>query len=117
MGVISIEDLKPGMVLAADVKDRNGRVLLAAGGEITEKHIRIFRMWGATGADVEGVAREQIASEAAAAIEPAMLQEAEGQIRELFARTNMEHPVVKELFRLATLRIVHQRMKGTGHGG
>jgi len=116
MGVISIDDLKPGMVLAADVKDRNGRILLAAGGEIAEKHIRIFKMWGATGADVVGVAREEIASQAAAAIDPALLQKAEGEMMDLFARANLAHPVMKELFRLATLRNVHNAMKGKGHG-
>jgi hypothetical protein len=105
------------MTLAADVKDRNGRVLLAAGAEITEKHIRIFRMWGATGADIEGVAREQIISQAAAAIDPALLREAETQIASLFGRANKEHPAMNELFRLATLRTVEKRMKGARHDG
>ena len=35
MGVINLESLESGMVLAADAKARNGRVLLNAGSTLT----------------------------------------------------------------------------------
>ena len=37
MGTVNISGLEPGMVIAADVKDRAGRVLLGAGKEITDE--------------------------------------------------------------------------------
>ena len=104
MGMINISDVRPGMVLAADVQDRNGRVLLAKGVEITEKHVRIFKMWGVTEADIQGVALEDVAAQEAATSDPAVRQKAEEAIQKQFQFADCEHPGMKELVRLATLR-------------
>ncbi|HEC20225.1 MAG TPA: HDOD domain-containing protein, partial [Gammaproteobacteria bacterium] len=55
MAILNLQDLKPGMVLAADAKHHSGRVLLAAGTELTEKHLKVFHTWGLTEADIDGV--------------------------------------------------------------
>ncbi|NVL91299.1 MAG: hypothetical protein HWN69_10000 [Desulfobacterales bacterium] len=115
MGIINLEDIQPGMILDAEVKDRSGRLLLGAGSEITEKHLRIFKMWGVTEADIRGIEKEEIAVETAAEIDPLLLQEAEAQGRELFHHTDLEHPFIKELFRLFTLRMVRQKSGGDDH--
>lgn len=54
MTVLRLESLNPGMVLSRDVCDRKGRVLLPAGAELTEKHLRIFQTWGVVEADITG---------------------------------------------------------------
>ena len=46
MSHISIDQLKPGMVLATDVTDTNGRLLLSKEQSIAHKHLTIFKMWG-----------------------------------------------------------------------
>jgi hypothetical protein len=43
---LSISQLKPGMILATDVTDTNGRLLLSKGQSIAPKHMNIFKMWG-----------------------------------------------------------------------
>jgi hypothetical protein len=48
MPYVSIDQIKPGMVLAADVLDTNGRMLLSKGKGIEANHINIFKMWGVT---------------------------------------------------------------------
>jgi hypothetical protein len=106
MGKINVGDVRGGMVLAADVLDRNGRTLLAKGVEVSDKHIRIFKMWGITEVDIQGVALEDVAAHDAAAIDPAMREKAEAAIADLFRFTDPEHPGVKELHRLATMRFV-----------
>ena len=106
MGKISINDVRAGMVLAADVQDRSGRTLLGKGIEISEKHIRVFRMWGVTEADIQGVAMEDVAAQDAAAIDPAVREKAEEAIRAAFRFADMEHAGTKELARLAILRYV-----------
>jgi hypothetical protein len=58
MGVISLDAIKPGMILAGDVKDRNSRALLSTGAEITEKHLRIFKMWGILEAHIQGESKK-----------------------------------------------------------
>lgn len=106
MGKINISDVRGGMVLAADVQDRNGRTLLAKGVEVSDKHLRIFKMWGITEVDIQGVALEDVAAQEAAAIDPAAREKAEVEISELFRFTDAEHPGIKEISRLAALRFV-----------
>jgi hypothetical protein len=43
---VTIVDLKPGMILAKSVKNRQGVLLLDVGTKITKKNIRIFKSWG-----------------------------------------------------------------------
>jgi hypothetical protein len=106
MGKINIGDVRPGMILAADVQDRNGRTLLAKGVEISEKHIRIFKMWGINEADIQGVALEDVAAQDAAAIDPGVREKAEETTMALFRFADLEHEGMKEIARLATLRCV-----------
>jgi hypothetical protein len=106
MGIINLEDIRPGMILGCDLKDRGGRVLLSAAIEITEKHLRIFKMWGITEADIQGVEKEEIISKATEEIDPALLHGAEAQAGHFFLHTDRQHPFMHELFRLVTLRMV-----------
>jgi len=54
MGVIPTSKLESGMVLAGEVKDVNGRLLLAKGEEIQPSHIRVFKMWGVSEVNIVG---------------------------------------------------------------
>lgn len=106
MGIINLEDIKHGMVLAKDLKDRSGLVLLGAGNEITEKHLRILKMWGITEADIEGVTREEAQPNTTSEIDTFLFQEAEIRLREQFYHTDLKHPFIQELFRLLTFQRV-----------
>ena len=108
MARINLEDIRPGMVLASEAKDRNGRILLGAGNELTEKHIKIFKMWGVTDADIKDVGMEDVAALTASQFDPELLRETEEQIRERFRHTNMEHPFNSELCRLLTIRLARR---------
>lgn len=112
MGIINLEDIQPGMTLGAEVKDYTGRVLLCAGSEITCKHLKILKMWGITEADIRGIEKEEVALKTTAQLDPLLRQEAEAQGRELFRHTDLEHPFIKELFRLFTVRIVRHKSRG-----
>jgi hypothetical protein len=116
MGMISVDNLECGMVLAADVKDRSDRILLAAGQEITEKHLRIFKMWGVIGVSVQGVENEEAAAKAIKAVDPERLKQTEAEMQALFAHANLENPFMKELLRLATLRAAGQVEGDQSHG-
>ena len=115
MGLISISDIRPGMVLAGDVKDRNNRVLLAAGQEISEKHLKIFKMWGVTDADVRGAVQEEMVVQDMAEVDPMAYQDAEQVTLDLFRHADTTHPGMKELARLSTLR--RATTKTGGHHG
>jgi hypothetical protein len=114
MGKILFEALKPGMSLAGDVIERSGRVLLRAGTEITEKHLDILRKWGVTEVDAVGTTAETPPVDLEP-VDPAILRESEEKAQGLFQHADREHPAVRELLRLCTLRIARQSLRSGNH--
>jgi len=107
---LNIEDIEPGMVLGADVKDRTGRVLLSKGTAITEKHLSIFKMWGVVDATIENADKEKIEAKATAALEPEDLLQAQQQVEALFRFVeNQDNPFIVELKRLGGIRIAQKK--------
>ena len=104
MGIINLAALKPGMVLAEDLRDRNGRFLLAKGIRLTLKHLRILKIWGVIEVDIEGISQKNVESSTGVHIDPAIMEIAEKEIRGRFMHTDLDHPATRELFRLCTLR-------------
>ena len=51
---ISITDLKPGMRVADDIRDGNGRLLFKCGDVLSPAGLRILKIWGVTEAAVIG---------------------------------------------------------------
>jgi hypothetical protein len=115
MGILNFEDLQPGMILGGDIRDRNGLVLLGKGHKITDKDLRILMMWGVTEADIEGIDREEVISRVASQCDPALLEKIEKQLRERFCHTDQNHPFIRELFRLMTLRTARQSSEKGRH--
>lgn len=54
MQMVNVFKATPGMVLARDVKNKDGRHLMDAGIALGEKQIRILRMWGILEVAVQG---------------------------------------------------------------
>lgn len=106
MGTLAIENIETGMVLAGDVLDRSGRMLLGAGSELTQKHLIIFRTWGVLEADIAGHGNDEAAGHLPVDVDPQELAAAEQELARLFRHTNLEHPAIIELMRLALLRKV-----------
>ena len=101
MGIIHINKLEPGMVLADDVRDLSGKLLLGKGKAIVPDHFRVFKIWGVTEVNIcgnNGDKRE---------IKPDLNSEQYKKIKELtqqvFRHNNFEHPAIKEIFRLSVL--------------
>jgi hypothetical protein len=104
MAKVAIDNLEVGMVLAADVHDRAGRMLLGAGVELTPKHLVIFRTWGVEEAEIVGDDDGTESSLLPAEVTPELLATAEAALAPLFRTANLEHPAMAELFRLASRR-------------
>lgn len=103
MGIVHIDQIKPESVLAEELRDINGRLLLAKGQKILRKHIRILKIWGITEIDVVGEDGGEAAEEDA---DQAGIEEIEERTRDLFRHADMSHPAMAELFRLS---VWHQR--------
>lgn len=101
---INRKDLSVRMVTAEDVHDRNGRLLLNTETELTEKHLRVFKLWGIIDVaihqlvDKEGNRGED---EIVGSIHNPLLEKEKEKMKSLFRYTNPEHPFIKSLFQLA----------------
>ena len=111
MAVTLVKDISPGAILESDVKDLSGRLLLAKGGEITAKHLRIFKTWGITEADVAAVTAalteptpESTSSQNEAENNKSstsnIVAELDDQVKDFFCLTDMDHPLIHELLKI-----------------
>ncbi len=110
MPVIDVSLAQPGMVLAADVLDKRGRVLIPAGKELVEKYVTALPAWGVTRIEVEG---DDIAG-AAAEAEPWAVDEATAELEALFQKSNRGHPAVDNLFDACVSRRAAQLQAAAG---
>ncbi len=93
---LSLDDLRPDMVLAAAIHDSGGRLLVPAGIALTDKHLRLFQMWGIADAEVEG---EGAGAPEEEPLDAASLSAAEAELRPHFRHADLSHPVVAAVFR------------------
>jgi HD-like signal output (HDOD) protein len=94
------------MVLAADLNSPQGRMILGKGQEITDKILRVCKIWGVTEADVEGATADQAQAEKLKRLDPSILQAAKAIISRQFAQANRDHEAVRELMKISILRHV-----------
>lgn len=98
MPLVSVDDAQAGMVLATDVTDRRGRLLIPAGRELDPKHLQALKMWGIPQVEVEG---DDVGTDAAAALDPALLGKAREILADRLQNLPMEHPLVLALVETA----------------
>jgi len=106
MGIVHVDELKSGMVLAGDIKDSMGRFLLRQGIAIQDKHIQILKSWGITEASIEGIDQKKISEEKKLEIDPDLLTKCENYASRLFQYSNYDHEAISELKRLRILQLV-----------
>jgi putative nucleotidyltransferase with HDIG domain len=117
MGKVNIDALKPGMVLAEDLYHADGRLLLSKGLTLDPNHLRVLKIWGVVAAEIEGVS-DGSSPPASEEIDPAVLREAEELTQKQFSHANVDHPFVKELFRICTRRRAQRiALQGFSDGG
>lgn len=103
MGLIYIDDLRPGMKLEHDLICPNGRFLLSSGSVLEEKHIRIARSWGITEAHVVGMDRETLNLEAQAGFSPETMASVDAYMEQLYRFTDLTVPAMNEIYRINKL--------------
>ena len=101
MGIIHINKLKPGMILDEEVKDINGRLLLKKDKKIQPNHIRIFKIWGITEVSIRGNNGSKDTPINPA--NPELIEKIKESALDRFRHTDLEHPAVKEIFRISVL--------------
>ena len=99
MIAVPTDNLKPGQILAEEVRDINGRLLLAKGNEIQSNHIRIFKIWGISEVNISGVRgfKDNLDSR----LDPELAERARETMKLLCRHVDLEHPAIKEMFKIA----------------
>ncbi|MBP8645962.1 MAG: HDOD domain-containing protein [Syntrophobacteraceae bacterium] len=115
MGILNLTELKPDMVLASDLRARNGRFLLAKGTRLTTQHLRVLKIWGVVEADIAGVEPTEEDVQAAPEIHPDAWKKAEAACGERFLLVDRRHPVNRKLLRLSIQRKAQEISGGRSH--
>ncbi|EHQ51662.1 hypothetical protein ECTPHS_03157 [Ectothiorhodospira sp. PHS-1] len=108
----------PGAVLAEDVRDRSGRLLLSAGLPLRDKHIRVLKTWGVnevavwTDKEVPVMQPDSSANGDAQAdprhISEASLTQARSIMTTAFMHVDLANPVMDALFKVSTARLARK---------
>ncbi len=104
MGIISLDDIKSGMMLASDLIGANGRFLLPKGTVLEEKHLRVFKIWGVTQADIRGMDREKADAEMESELDQQDLERSKEFVTALFRFADPENTFLGELKRVCIKR-------------
>ncbi len=99
MGLVPTNKLKPGMLLAEEVKDVNGRRILAKGKRIFSSQIRNFKIWGITEVNISGGV--PLKDKPQSHDNSRMIEETKEWVKYIFSHVDLAHPAVKEIFRLS----------------
>ncbi|MFP4079156.1 MAG: ABC transporter permease [Ectothiorhodospira sp.] len=107
---IPTQDAHSGLVVAEDVIDRNGRLLIPAGSILQEKHLRVLKTWGIAQLRVRGAGTEDDplpppAPETGSTESTEARARAEAVLREVFRHTDPGRAPMDTLFRLAVERL------------
>lgn len=105
MSLLRINKLEKGMRIKSDVIAPSGRFILSAGSLVEDRHIRIFKSWGVVEVRVEQDSPPETLSKASP-LSAANMTKVLAYIDHLFSLCDAGTPVVKELRRIATVRII-----------
>ncbi len=108
----SVDDLAPGMILGENVNDGQGRLLIPAGAELTERHLRAFQLWGILAVRVRGADGED---PGVPEVSPEALAAARERILPRFAHNDVHHPLIAALVDACAQREA-RRVAGADHG-
>jgi hypothetical protein len=110
MGILNINDLKEGMTLAADVKNKHGNIMIRQGMTLSEKHIMLLKAWGIADADVEGFDRDQLNEEEMKTVSPEVIEVIENELREFFPPLE-GNEIMSEIYRITKKLKIKQVME------
>jgi hypothetical protein len=102
MGMLNINDLKAGMVLAQSAVNRHGTVILYEDNILTEKHINYFKTWGITEVDIKDIDCDQVIKQEMETLANDVVESIERELDELFPSpaTRGANPVMEEIYKI-----------------
>lgn len=106
--IIPLSQAQAGQVLG-EAASADGQVLLAAGTTVTQGHLDMLATRGVRTLAIA------VPAEHHAAINTKLVLATDRLLRPRFVRTDLQHPAMKEIYRLALMRRLHLLARGVGH--
>ncbi|MDA1109181.1 MAG: hypothetical protein O3A78_05105 [Nitrospinae bacterium] len=108
---VRTSDLQPGMVVARDVKDLHGRLLVPAGAKTSAKHLNVLKIWGVSEVFINGDSKLEKKADPLDALDPRQRKQIEEEMQTLFCRHDLNDPVIKELMDICIHRKLNTSLK------
>lgn len=99
MGMLNMNDLKAGMVLAQSAVNRHGTVILAEDNILTEKHINYFKTWGISEVDIKDIDCDQVIKQEMETLSNDVVESIERELDELFPPFE-DNPVMEKIYKI-----------------
>jgi hypothetical protein len=99
MGMLNMNDLKAGMVLAQSAVNRHGVVILAEDNILTEKHINYFKTWGISEVDIKDIDCDQVIKQEMETLSNDVVESIERELDELFPPFE-DNPVMEKIYKI-----------------
>lgn len=112
MNRLLISELRPGMVLAADIVGSNRRLLLSRGTSLEERHLRILNIWGVQEVCVQHGDADRLRAEVLGEIDSTYLAMARERVADRFAADCPRDAHMEELRRLCELEYAGRFAQG-----
>ncbi|MFW5722340.1 MAG: HDOD domain-containing protein [Desulfohalobiaceae bacterium] len=109
MVFLPTERLEAGMVLAEDLYGNSGRLLLPGGTVLTSSHLDVLATRGVEGVEVALSSEGEDESPGPA---PELLEASQTYLSRFFACTDLDHPAMAAIFRLAVKRMARRMSAG-----
>ncbi|MCW8826285.1 MAG: hypothetical protein OQK78_07660 [Gammaproteobacteria bacterium] len=112
MAIIPTDKLQAGMVLAADVQDLNGRMLLKLGTIVEEKHLKVLRTWGVMSVDIENNEdiEDSLPKKEIGDLSPEIIKAIDCEIEKRFKGVDVRHPVMTALVDVVKKDLIEQHL-------
>lgn len=102
------EYLQPGRVVASDVKNIDGMLLIPAGASLTERQIDILQAWGVAEIDVQAGADAETSGDPLAKLPAEVLSKWTDEAKALFWKLDENNLVQAEVLQLMLRRRVRR---------
>lgn len=104
MGLVSLSELRTGMVLEAALFNDKGVMLLPSGTRLTDAHLAGFKRWGVREAAVEG------AADVSGQLDPALIAAVDRVLDEKFVLSG-DDEIVQEIKRIVRDMTLHDALR------
>ena len=99
---LNIKDLEVGMVLSDQVKGSQNQVLLNKGAQLTEKHIRILKIWGISNISIKSTDADETETETGS---HKLREAAKLELLPIFQHSDLKNPIIAALFKASVNKL------------